>query len=116
MQQISQQVWLRTQDICSAEIVSEAFETLVLQMSLLFQTITDSLSSSQVNFLEAFVDGVEKYSSKDVIVKYNLGTSANVQRIKQALTKNEIIDLQNNKIDLLDPLYKYWLKKYYYKK
>lgn len=114
-QQLAQQAWLRTKNSCNVAIVEEAFESLVLQLSMLFQSATDQLSNTQVNFLKALLSEVSHLSSKSVLQEYNLGTSANVQRIKQALIDKEIVDFQSSSYDFIDPLYKYWLKKYYFK-
>jgi hypothetical protein len=115
VQQLAQQSWLRTEHVCTHNIILEAFEDLVLQLSMLFQTITDGLNNSQINFLGAVVNNVEQFSSKKTISEYNLGTSANVIKVKKSLINKEIIDIQNNVVSFLDPLYKYWLKKYYFK-
>lgn len=114
VQQLAQQSWFRTTNICDDEIVNEAFEELVMQLSLLFQTATDNLSNTQINFLNALLHKEPQLSSKEVLIKYNLGTSANVLRIKQALTNKEIIDIQSGIIEFIDPLFKHWLKNYYF--
>lgn len=115
VQQLAQQSWLRTEKSCSKDIINEAFEDLVLQLSMLFQTITDGLGNNQINFLKAVTDNVEQLSSMSTIKEYQLGTSANVLKIKKALINKEIIDTQNDTVTFLDPLYKYWLKKYFFK-
>lgn len=114
VQQLSQLCWLRTDTNLTDLIIDESLESLILQMSLLFQNLTESLNTSQVNFLKAFLDGVKMFSSKDSIEKYKLGTSANVNQIKKALIKKEIIDEQTGNIEILDPLYAIWLKKFYF--
>jgi len=115
VQQLAQQSWLRTQRNCNRNIVIEAFEDLVLQLSMLFQTITGELNNNQLNFLKAVLNKVEQLSSVSTITEYQLGTSANVLKIKKALINKEIIDIQNDVIEFLDPLYKYWLRKYFFK-
>jgi hypothetical protein len=55
------------------------------------------------------------FSSKKTIEKYKLGTSANVTRLKKALIDKEIIDDRGNDIEMLDPIFAIWLKKYYFK-
>jgi hypothetical protein len=115
VQQLAQQAWLRTKRSCNQEIVTEAHEGLVLQMSLLFQTITDSLSNTQVNFLKALICEEKQLSSAEVLLHYRLGTSANVIRIRNALVSKEIIEVQNKEYIFLDPVYKFWLKKFYFK-
>ena len=115
VQQLAQQTWLRCTRSCSRKIIETAFEDLVLQLSMLFQTITDSLNNSQINFLKAVINNVEKLSSQATIIEYQLGTSANVLKIKKALVNKELIDIQNESVIFLDPVYKYWLKKYFFK-
>jgi len=115
VQQLAQLVWLRTSGECTKEIVLNAHESLILQFDYLFQKITDDLSNTQVNFLHALISGETQLSSKDVIAKYNLGTSANVSRIKSSLENKEIVDLFDNSITILDPMYHYWLKHFYFK-
>ena len=115
VQQLAQLSWLRTEHECTADVVENAFENLTLQLSLLFQTLTDELSNTQINFIKAVLNDEPKLSSKEVILRFNLGTSANVLRIKNALFKKEIIDIRSGKISFLDPVYKHWLKSYYFK-
>ncbi|MFN3402654.1 MAG: AAA family ATPase [Cytophagaceae bacterium] len=115
VQQLAQQAWLRTVKVCNKAIVEESFDSIVMQLSMLFQTMTDSLSTTHVKFLKALLEGVEQLSSKETLSKYNLGTSANVLKIKQALINKEIIDIQGSDITFLDPVYRIWLQKYYFK-
>ncbi|MFZ5554405.1 MAG: AAA family ATPase [Bacteroidota bacterium] len=114
VQQLAQQSWLRTARKCNTAIVYDAHENLVRQMSLLFHTITDSLSTTQVNFLHTLIDDVQKVSSRLILDTYQLGTSANIPRIREALLEKEIIDMHSGKTEFTDPLYKSWLKKYYF--
>ena len=117
VQQLAQQSWLRTVKVCSEEKIREALEGTVSQLSMLFQSKTEELSSPQINFLRALLDGVEKFNSKDIMDEYQLGSSGNVVRIKKALENREIIDLQAGNITLLDPMYKNWLiTRYFIKK
>ncbi len=115
VQQLAQLCWLRTEKEVSDSIINEALEALVLQLSLLFQNLTESLSSTQLNFLKAIINKVKMFSSKDTIEKYQLGTSANVIRIKKALIGKEIIDDQTGNIEILDPIFAIWLKEFYFK-
>jgi hypothetical protein len=82
---------------------------------MLFQSITDGLNNSQINLLKVVINNVEQLSSKATIQEYRLGTSANVLKVKKALVNKEIIDIQNGTVTFLDPFYRYWLKKYFFK-
>lgn len=113
-QQLSQQTWLRTAETCSEEIVSEAFNSLIGQLSLLFTNIIDSLTSRQISFLIAVADGVTNYSSKEVLKQYQLGTSANIKNLKKATLEKDLINiLPGNVIEIQDPAFEYWIKNIY---
>ncbi len=114
VQQLAQLCWFRTRKKLSDRMIREAVESLVLQLSLLFQNITEALTTSQVNFLLALIDGVEKLTSKKTIETYCLNSSAQVIQIKKALINKEIIDERvSGKPEILDPVYKIWLRKQY---
>lgn len=115
VQQLAQLCWLRTEKEATDSIIEDALDSMVLQLSLLFQNITESLTTNQVNYLKALLDEQKMFSSKKTIEKYKLGTSANVNRLKKALIDKEIIDDRGNEIEMLDPIFAIWLKKYYFK-
>jgi hypothetical protein len=110
VQQLSQQIWLRTQDFCNEDIVDQSHQALVEQLSLLFATITENLSNSQINFLRALVAGETALSSAGVIEKYRLSSSANVTRSRRSLLDKDILDSQSGTIFFQDPIYRSWLE------
>jgi len=114
VQQLAQLCWLRSEKETTDQIIDEALESLVLQLSLLFQNLTEGLSAVQLNFLNAVIDGVKMFTSRNTIEKYRLRSSANVNRIKKTLIQKEIIDDQGGKIEILDPVFTLWLKEYYF--
>ena len=113
VQQLAQLCWFRTEFECSDKIIEVSFDSLINQLSMLFQTSTDTLNNNQLNILRAILNGVTQLSSKETINEYHLGTSANVTKTKKALILKEIIDQSNNEYYLLDPVYKQWLKQYF---
>ena len=115
VQQIAQQTWLRTDNVCTGELVDTAHQGIINQLGLLFTNITESLSNKQMALLKAIISGEKQLSSQSTILNYNLGTSANVLRLKQSLLAREIIDITADQIDLQDPMYKYWLRVVYFK-
>jgi len=116
VQQLAQLCWFRTDKEMLDDTIDKTLESLVLQLSLLFQNMIESLSSTQINFLKAIVDGKEKLSSKKVIDEYKLGTSANISRIKKALVHKEIIDERTKgNLEILDPIFAIWFREYYMK-
>lgn len=115
VQQLAQQSWLRTESVCDKTIVDKAFTDLVMQLSMLFQNLTDTLGRTQISFLRALINDITQLSSQSTLSEYQLGTSANVVKIKKILVSKEIIDRHGNNISFLDPLYKHWLKEYFFK-
>ncbi len=80
-----------------------------------FRATMNSLTTFQVSLLKAILDGVTKFSTSEVIQKYSLNSSANVKRLREALAKKEIIEFDDNGIpSLQDPLFEYWVRKYYF--
>ena len=114
VQQLAQQVWLRSGKNCKPAVIHEAFEDLIMQLSMLFQILTDDLNMKQIGFLNALSNKEEQVTSQRVLRKYDLGTSANVIKIKKVLHDREIIDIVGKKIEFMDPLYKYWLKEFFF--
>lgn len=110
VQQLSQQVWLRTTDSGTDETVHQAHLSLVEQLSLLFATITEALPGNQLNFLRALVAGETALSSSEVLTKYRLVSSSNVTRARKALTDKDILDNKAGAVSFQDPIYRFWLE------
>ena len=111
VQQLSQQVWLRTQSMVTANIVEDAFQGIVAQSSLLFTGILDSLTAKQISFLTAVANGERNFSSRDVLRKYDLGSSANIKNLKKVAFERDFVDTDSSqRIVLQDPVFVYWLK------
>lgn len=113
VQQLSHVVWNLTEKICTEKELNSAIDELLTQHNILFQREVDNLTNSQVNFLKALCKGVKHFSSYNTLREYQLGTSGNVNRIKSALLKKEIIDITTNNIEFTDPLFKLWFSKIY---
>ena len=75
-----------------------------------------NLTANQINFLKAVCDGAQKFSSAEVLKKYRLNSSANVFRLKEALSKKEIITFDaDDRASMIDPMFEHWLKERYFK-
>ena len=87
---------------------------MIAQLSLLFANVVDSLTTKQINFLLAVADSVSKFSSKEELTKYKLGTSANIKNLRKATLEKDLIDvLPGNIIEIQDPAFEYWVKYVY---
>ena len=80
-----------------------------------FVATMNDLTTFQVSLLRAILEGHKRFSGAEVIKQYGLNSSANVRRLKDALCKKEIVtfDEDDNPV-LLDPLFEYWVRKYYF--
>lgn len=119
------QMWYMNQlfSICDAmskgfineAILVDALDALIAVHEPRFKVLVNDLTDHQLSLMRAVLDGVVKFSASDVIERYRLNSSANVRRVKDALRKKEIITF-NDKDEpvVLDPLFEYWISKYYF--
>ena len=115
VQQLAQQSWLRTKTSCNRTIIEDSLKCIKNQLSLLFVGQIETLTSTQINFLKATLYGETAFASQENLKKYRLGSSANIKKIKNALMSREIIDISAQKVDILDPFFKLWLKEDFFK-
>ncbi len=96
-------------------ILVDALNAMIAVHEPRFKVLVNDLTDHQLSLLRAVLDGVVKFSASDVIERYALNSSANVRRVKDALRKKEIITF-NDKDEpvILDPLFEYWVSKYYF--
>lgn len=115
VQQLAQLTWLRTDGTCSLAEAEEALTSLIMQLSMLFQTMTDALTRQQVNLLKAILSNEESLTSHDTVQRYALGAASSVSRSKEALVQKEVLDTIGDRIEFIDPVYKLWLLRYYFR-
>jgi uncharacterized protein len=113
VQLFAKNVWQNTGKKCSSEIIGFTLQELLIQNSLMFQRELDNLTNKQINFLKALAEGVSKFSTKETLTTYDLGTQGNITRIKSSLENREIIDLWGDKIEFIDPLFRLWFIEIY---
>ncbi|MCF0196780.1 MAG: ATP-binding protein [Bacteroidaceae bacterium] len=112
VQHLAWLVWFKAEATVRDEDVDGAIEILLEQNSVFFQREVEQMKESQLNFLRAMTDGVSSgFSRKDVIKKYRLESSANVQSVKKALIKKDLIYQEGDELFFDDPLLKLWLKR-----
>lgn len=115
VQQLSWIVWYKSGDIVTNNDINEAIDDLLEQNKVFFQREVEQLTEHQLNFLRALANGVMNgFSRKEVIKKYRLESSANIQAIKKSLLKRDLIDIDGNTIAFNDSLFKLWLKRQRY--
>lgn len=113
VQQLSYILFNKCENEVTEADLQYAIEDLFGQNAPLFIRDTENLSMYQMNFVKALCNDVtENFTSKDILIKYNLGSVSNVSRIKKSLEQKELIDITNGKVTLLDLVYKMWFLKY----
>ncbi|MBO4464215.1 MAG: ATP-binding protein [Prevotella sp.] len=112
VQHLSWIVWYKAKSVVTYEMVEESIEELLEQNKVFFQREVEGLTELQLNLLKAIANGVDTgFTKKEVIKKYHLESSANVQGIKKSLLKKDLIDIDGSVITYNDPLFKLWIKK-----
>lgn len=114
-QQLADIAYGHTKGFLTETILLEAFEELIDLHEYLFQQTTSRLSLYQLNFLKAILDGVVKFSNHEVLAEYQFNSSANVVRLKEAVQKKEILEKDGESWIFLDPLFKIWLRRVYWR-
>ncbi len=113
-QQLAQLSWLRTAEVCDDDTVWSAHSSLVEQLSLLFVSITETLTKQQLCYLKAVVRGERSISSTETMHLYGITSPTSASRSKATLVKRDILDDKAGEVSLQDPIYAYWLKKFYF--
>lgn len=91
VQQLAWLVWIHTDKIATEQDFEEAYQDIIDQNTPLFEKQTESLTTYQMNFLRAILDGIHsEFTTQEVLQKYQLGSSANVSIVKRALVKKSL--------------------------
>ncbi|MCL2097614.1 MAG: hypothetical protein FWH23_02495 [Bacteroidales bacterium] len=103
--------WSNTKGFVTDSVMNRSMEDLYDYNERIFRRITDELSPSQLNYLQAIVDGVLRFSSAENLQRYELHSSANVARVREALEKKEILSFDRyNMPTFIDPVFELWYR------
>ena len=112
VQHLSWIVWYKAEKVVSDRDIDAALDDILEQNRAFFQREIEQLTELQLNFLKALANGVTSgFSRKDVIKKYRMESTANVQSVKKALLKKDLIYLDGTSVVFDDPLLKLWIRK-----
>lgn len=112
VQQLAYSVLLLSGDEVTEESFGMAVDDLLAQNSNVFIEQTQSLTTYQLNFLKAIMDGISTgFGEASVRDRYNLGSSSNITRLKKSMVDKELVELTPKGITLGDPVLKLWLRK-----
>ena len=112
VQQLAWLVWIHTDGTATEQDFAAAYQDIIDQNTPLFEKQTESLTTYQMNFLRAVLEGVHsEFATQEVLQKYQLGSSANVSIVKRSLVKKELIEIEKRQVVITDPVLKVWLNK-----
>jgi AAA+ ATPase superfamily predicted ATPase len=112
VQQFAWLTWIHTKKQTTLADFNDAYKDLLNQNTSLYYSYMEGLTSLQINFLRAIADGIEdQFSRKETLIIYNLGTSANISRLKKSLEQKELIDITGKRVTFNDPVFRIWFKK-----
>ena len=76
----------------------------------MFSNIIDNLTVKLIGFLQAIANGEKNFSLREVLARYDLGTSANIKNLRKALLDKDLIDILPDSTVIQDPVFAHWLK------
>lgn len=115
VQLLGHAAWLRTTGrSCTQETVDLALTDLLNQHDALYHRLVDDLTTPQLNYLRAMLNGVERFTTMETIRRFDLGSSAHVKRMTTALENKEVLDFVGQETEWIDPLFKIWLEERYW--
>lgn len=113
VQQLAWNVMLNTHEIVTDIEIDLGVNDLLAQSTPLFMEQMNSLSTYQLNFLHAIIDGQHnQFTSQEVLKKYNLGTKSNIQKIQKVLIEKDFIEKRIDGVYISDPILQLWLQQY----
>lgn len=115
VQLLGHAAWLRTTGrTCTREVLEVAQQDLLNQHDALYHRLVDDLTTPQLNYLRALLNGVERFTTMETIRRFDLGSSAHVKRMTSALENKEVLDFVGKQTEWIDPLFKIWLEERYW--
>ena len=106
-------VWYKSDKVVRNKDIDDAVNDLLEQNKVFFQREVEQLSEFQLNFLKALANGVSSgFSRKEIIKKYRLESSANIQSVKKSLLKKGLIDIDEQTVTFDDSIFKLWMQRH----
>lgn len=113
LQQLCYFIWNFTASEVTEEVFSLGLKQVLNINTPMFQNLTESLSSTQIEMLKAIAHGEQHFSSQAVRQIYNLGNPNTIVKNKKALQNKDIIEKEKENFAFVDPIYRLWFKEEY---
>ena len=112
-QHLAHLCFINTKGYMNEAMFAQAYQDLLDVHHREFCALSNDLTDSQLYFLKAVTHGVERFCTAEVLDSYQLHSSANVNRVRTALEKKEILSFHRNKPIFMDPVFKRWFIEIY---
>ena len=110
VQQFSHILWNNTDAEVDEEIFTQTVKDIIGRNALMFENIYETLSYYQIKALQIIIEEPQsKQTSKNMIKKYDMGSSSNVIQAFKALENKEVIDRFEKYTQFVDPVFRMWM-------
>lgn len=113
VQQFSLFVWMNTETEVTEEIVNRQLQVVIDTNADMFAKDIENLAASQVAMLRAVSAGETQFNAKEVVERYGLGAPRTITLNKKTLIKRDIIEVNGDGYQFIDPIYALWFKREY---
>ena len=111
VQQMAHFTWERTRKKADRTALGTALELLLDANTPFYQLTCERISLTGINLLKAIASGETKLTSMDVMHGYRLGTPRNVQKAREVLEANDVIERVKDGWGFLDPGLELWFRR-----
>ena len=113
VQQLSFFIWNATEGEVTQEVFDRAMTRLIDTNAPMFQNDFELLTASQKTMLRAVNDGVTQFSAEATKRLYPLGNANTIVRNKRILQDKDIIEMNGDAFDFVDPVFQLWFSQEY---
>ena len=113
VQQFSLFVWMNTETEVTEEIVNRQLQVVIDTNADMFAKDIENLAAAQVAMLRAVSAGETQFNAKEVVERYGLGAPRTITLNKKTLIKRDIIEVNGDGYQFVDPVYALWFKREY---
>ena len=113
VQQFSLFVWMNTETEVTEEIINSQLQVVIDTNADMFAKDIENLAASQVAMLRAVSAGETQFNAKEVVERYGLGAPRTITLNKKTLIKRDIIEVNGDGYQFIDPIYALWFKREY---
>ena len=113
VQQLSFFIWNATEGEVTQEVFDRGMTRLIDTNAPMFQNDFELLTASQKTMLRAVNDGVTQFSAEATKQLYPLGNANTIVRNKRILQDKDIIEMNGDAFDFVDPIFQLWFSQEY---